>query len=387
MNEGWQNRDWQAVLDLTGEATSGVDVEGYCMFMDELREAYAVAEQRTAELDAVMESIPHAVFIQTAGGEVRLNRRALEMTGGRFPAQLHTMERALQGEASTETVLSEKRWITSVAVPIRCKERILGGVAVNTDVTQERRREDVLRRSEKLVAVGQLASSIAHEINNPLESLTNLLYLIRGSDRMEEVHEYAAIAQRELTRVSEITVQTLRFHRQQASATRVDLAELLQSILSLYSGRFLVRGVGVAWRLVPASPVFCIEGEIRQVLNNLVRNAIDAMSEGGRLQVRVRPECGRARRPGVRITIADVGEGISGEIMAHLFEPFYTTKDVTGTGLGLWVSKGIVDKHGGTIVVRTRTGERHGTVFAIWLPVENPGLIAAESGEAKTVAR
>jgi signal transduction histidine kinase len=182
-----------------------------------------------------------------------------------------------------------------------------------------------------------------------------------------------------LTRVSEITVQTLRFHRQQNNPSPVDLAELLQGIVSLYSGRFLVRGIGVDWKIRVSPKVFCLEGEIRQVLNNLIRNAIDAMPNGGRLAVRVRPACDVEMRDGVRITIADSGEGISPEIMPHLFEPFYTTKDVTGTGLGLWVSKGIIDKHDGTVTVKTRragVGVRGlvGTVFAIWLPVENAGL-------------
>jgi signal transduction histidine kinase len=119
------------------------------------------------------------------------------------------------------------------------------------------------------------------------------------------------------------------------------------------------------------------------VLNNLIRNAIDAMPVGGRLALRLRPGCDDQGRQGVRITIADSGEGISPQIMPHLFEPFYTTKDVTGTGLGLWVSKGIIDKHNGTVTVRTRRAVAGpgGTVFAIWLPVENSGLMSSEGSE------
>ena len=352
---------------------------------EELRRAYELAERRTAELDAVIESIPHGVFIQTTDGKTRFNRRALEMTGHAFPSQLNTMERALKGEASTKTIRRANTWIQSDAAPIILKDEIIGAVAVNTDITHDRMQEDMLRRSEKLAAVGQLASAIAHEINNPLESLTNLLYLIRQTESIEDIQEYASIAQKELTRVSEITVQTLRFHRQQSNPMPVDMAELLQAIVSLYSGRFLVRGIGVEWRVRAAPLVFCLEGEIRQVLNNLVRNAIDAMPNGGRLAVRLQPSCNGLGRVGVRITIADTGEGISPEIMPHLFEPFYTTKDVTGTGLGLWVSKGIIDKHEGTVTVKTRrtgAGSR-GTVFAIWLPTENPGLLSLDNAGAK----
>jgi PAS domain S-box-containing protein len=364
---------------IAGVVVTFRDVSEMRQQQEELRKAYELAERRTAELDAVIESIPHGIFIQTTDGKTRVNRRALEMTGQAFPSQLNTMERALQGEASKKTIRRGSIWIQSDAAPIVLKDKIIGAVAVNTDITQDRLQEDMLRKSEKLAAVGQLASAIAHEINNPLESLTNLLYLIRQTESLEDIQEYATIAQQELTRVSEITVQTLRFHRQQNNPSPVDVAELLRSIVSLYSGRFLVRGIGVDWKIADSPKVFCLEGEVRQVLNNLIRNAIDAMPAGGRLAIRLRPGCDGRMRPGVRITIADSGEGISPEIMPHLFEPFYTTKDANGTGLGLWVSKGIIDKHDGEVTVRTRRAAgavgAGGTIFAIWLPTENPGLL------------
>jgi len=336
----------------------------------ELRRAYDLAEQRAAELDAVIESLPHGVLIATSDGTVRSNRLAREMSGEALPLHLRTLERALAGEASTETIRADDSWIRSVASPIVLHGQILGGVAVNTDITQSRIQEEMLRKSEKLAAVGQLASSIAHEINNPLESITNLLYLVRNSSDMEEIQEYTKVAEQELARVSEITLQTLRFHRQQNKPTQVDLAELAATIVSLYTGRFLLRGITVVTKITPAPPVLCFDGEIRQVLNNLIRNGADAMPHGGRLLVRVRPSRDVYQCSGVRITIADTGEGISPHILGHLFEPFRTTKEVTGTGLGLWVSKGIIDKHGGTISVRTRRDASHGTVFSIWLPLD-----------------
>lgn len=341
----------------------------------ELRRAYEVAEQRKAELDAVIESLPHGVFIATNDGKVRLNRLAREMTGERFPEKLRTLERALAGEPSTETIHTLDTWIRSVAAPILLNGQVLGGVAVNTDITQVRLQDEMLRKSEKLAAVGQLASSIAHEINNPLESITNLLYLARNSGSMDEVQQYIKVAEQELARVSEITLQTLRFHRHQKIPTEVDMTELVAAILSLYTGRFLVRGVALQTKMTPVPPVLCFEGEIRQVLNNLVRNAIDAMGQGGHIVVRVRPGCNPERRQGVRVTVADTGEGIRPHIHDHLFEPFHTTKELTGTGLGLWVSKGIVDKHGGTFTVRTRRGFHHGTVFSLWLPLDGAELL------------
>lgn len=346
---------------------------------EEVRKAYALAEQRTAELNAVIESMPHEVYIATPNQKVRSNHRARSMSGEGFPGELTTLDRALEGESSTETVRAGDRWIRSVAAPIFLNGKILGGVAVNTDVTQTRMQDEALRRSEKLAAVGQLASSIAHEINNPLESITNLLYLIRHSDSMGDVQEYARMAQEELARVTEITLQTLRFHRQHSRPVEVDIAELLRTMMALYTGRLLVRNIAIELKLRSAPKVVCLEGEIRQVVNNLVRNALDAMSAGGRLFIGLHPQTDPGTgRQGVRLTVVDTGEGISPKIATRLFEPFQTTKELTGTGLGLWVSKGIVDKHGGHILTKTRRGKLHGTVFAVWLPIDGGVNLVAQ---------
>jgi signal transduction histidine kinase len=250
--------------------------------------------------------------------------------------------------------------------------------------TAERdRQEGALRRLEKLAAVGQEVSTIAHEINSPLESLTNLLYLMKLSDSMEEVKEYATIAQQELARVTEITLQTLRFHRHANKPSEVDLGALARSVLGLYAGRMLLKNIRMEWRVEESPRVLCLEGEIRQVLNNLVRNALDALSPGGSLIIHVTQACDwRRHRPGVRVTVADTGEGIRTEMTGRLFGLFETTKELTGTGLGLWVSKGIVEKHGGTIRVRSRRATEvrpGGTVFAVWLPLSGP-MLKAQSG-------
>jgi PAS domain S-box-containing protein len=338
---------------------------------EELRKTCELAERQTAALDEVIECMPHGVYIAMLGARTRSNRLAREMSGEDFPHELKTLDRALKGESSTETVRSADRWIRSAATPIFLNGKVIGGVAVNTDVTQSRLQDEALRKSEKLAAVGQLASLIAHEINNPLESITNLLYLIQQTESMDEVQQYARIAQTELSRVTEITLQTLRFHRQQSKPVEMDMAELLRALMVLYTGRMLVRNITPETKLDASPRVVALEGEIRQVLNNLVRNALDAMSGGGRLMIRLHPETDRhSGRKGVRVTVADTGEGISPEIKPHLFEAFQTTKELTGTGLGLWVSKGIVERHGGRIRMRSRRGAGHGTVFAVWLPVD-----------------
>ncbi len=366
--------------EMLGIVVTFRDVTDLRQQQEDLRSACALAEQRTAELNAVIESMPHGVYIATPDGQVRSNRWARTMSGEHFPPELNTLAGALAGESSTETVRTPGRWIRSVAAPIVQGGKITGGVAVNTDVTQVRLQDEALRKSEKLAAVGQLASSIAHEINNPLESITNLLYLVQKSDSMEEVKEYARIAQDELSRVTEITLQTLRFHRQQSKPAEIDLADLLRTVMSLYTGRLLVRNLTVEMKLIDSPRVMCLEGEVRQVVNNLVRNALDAMSGGGRLLIRLHPQTNWVDgRKGVRLTVGDTGEGISSEIMEHLFEPFQTTKELMGTGLGLWVSKGIVEKHRGLIQLKSRRGKRHGTVFAVWLPVECGLNSAAEA--------
>lgn len=345
---------------------------------DDLRKISELAEQRSAELDTVIENMPHGVYIATPDGKIRSNRWAQMMSTDSFPTK--ALEQALNGESSTETIKTSCSWIRSVAAPIFSKGRVVGAVAVNTDVTQDRLQDEALRKSEKLAAVGQLASSIAHEINNPLEAITNLLYLMRKSDSMDEMQDYARMAQEELYRVTEITLQTLRFHRQQSKPAEMDMAELLRTVMALYTGRLLVRDVRIEMKLIDAPSVLCLEGEIRQVVNNLVRNALDAMSNGGRLLIRLHAQTSwKSGRRGVRLTVADTGEGISPKIMAHLFEPFQTTKELTGTGLGLWVSKGIVEKHGGRLVTRTRRGPAHGTVFTLWLPVDAGLNLVAEA--------
>lgn len=194
------------------------------------------------------------------------------------------------------------------------------------------------------------------------------------------------MAQTELARVTEITLQTLRFHRQQSRPTEVDLVDLLRTVLALYAGRLLVRSITAEVRVVPTPKVCCLEGEMRQVINNLIRNAVDAMNAGGKLSVRLHPQRGVHGEPGARFTVADTGEGVDPRMLEHLFEPFQTTKESTGTGLGLWVSKGIVDKHCGRILFRSRReGTRRGTVFSVWLPTTGE-LLQAEFHECGTEA-
>jgi PAS domain S-box-containing protein len=241
------------------------------------------------------------------------------------------------------------------------------------DITELKRAEAALLQSEKLAAVGRLASSIAHEINNPLESVTNLIYLARRGAVSEEASSYLETAERELRRVAVITNQTLRFHKQATRPQLVRCEELFESVLSIHQGRVVNALVRIERRSRGDPSVTCFDGEIRQVVNNLVGNAIDAMHpRGGRLLLRSREstEWSTGRR-GVVLTVADSGEGMSKALMKRMFEPFFTTKGDSGTGLGLWVSKEIVDRHQGALRVRSSQREgRRGTVFTVFLPAE-----------------
>ena len=244
-------------------------------------------------------------------------------------------------------------------------------VGVTLDVTERHRAAKALVQSEKLAAVGRLASSIAHEINNPLESVTNLLFLARGSAEISEIHEYLDTTERELRRVSAITSQTLRFHKQATRPVPVTFEDLVGTVLSIYQGKIINSHVEVRQRARATRPVLCLDGEIRQVLSNLIGNAVDVMHPtGGLLLLRSRAATHWSTgQQGIVITVADTGSGMSPKTLAKVFEPFFTTKGVAGTGLGLWISHEIIARHRGTLRVRSnqRPG-RNGTVFTVFLP-------------------
>ncbi len=360
-----EEQPWQALLDSAGEGIWGVDLRGYCTFIN--RAACAALGFAPEELvgrnmhDMVHHHYPDGRLYPGAECSVYGVFREGQPFKNRVDHLFRKDGSMFYAEMSAQ--------------PIQVADQPRGAVVTFRDVTQTRQAEEALRRSEKLAAVGQLASSIAHEINNPLEAVTNLLYLVRTADTMAEVQRYASQAESELARVADIAVQTLRFHKQQTAAAQVDLAETLPAILRLYTSRFRSRGVTAKLRLWPTPAATLLEGDLRQVLNNLVRNAFDAMPDGGTLHLRLRPAEGLGSGiPGLRITVADTGTGFLPSIRAHLYEPFHTSKEATGTGLGLWISKGIVDKHGGRLSMRSRlarggSAKSSGTVFSLWLPL------------------
>jgi PAS domain S-box-containing protein len=239
------------------------------------------------------------------------------------------------------------------------------------DLTEQKRAHEVLRRTEKLAAAGRLAASIAHEINNPLEAVTNCLYLMAQAPLDPTAKQFLDLAQRELDRVVHITTQTLRFYRQSTRPIETDIHELFETVIALYEGRLRSHAITVDRQFGTIPLIVAYDGEIRQVLSNLVGNAIDAILHQDSGRVIIRTALGRdwkTSRDGITITLADTGSGMDESTAAHIFEPFFSTKGITGTGLGLWVSLGIIQKHHGKVSVRSRTGTGSGTVFRIFLP-------------------
>jgi PAS domain S-box-containing protein len=266
-------------------------------------------------------------------------------------------------------------WLAS-AYPVRTNPQQIRWVGlIVLDASDRKRSEEALRKTEKLAATGRLAASIAHEINNPLEAITNLLFLLRNFCQLEDpALNYVVMAEHEAHRISEITQQTLRFYRQSTLPTRANMSELLDSVLTIYRGRLNALNIQVERDFNADMDLFCFSGELRQVFANLVGNAIDASAGGGRLLVRARrshnwkePE----QTPGVRFVVADTGLGMERAVRDRVFEAFFTTKEVTGTGLGLWVSHEIILKHRGLVHVRSRMAQEErasGTVFQIFIP-------------------
>ena len=248
-------------------------------------------------------------------------------------------------------------------------DRWLGSI---TDVHDQKLAEEALRRSEKLATAGRLAASIAHEINNPLAGVTNSIYLaLLDGELSSSTRTYLEMADQELARVAHITTQSLKFHKQSVSPEFADLGEVMRSALALFAPRFRSKQVTVQIEMEAGISVWCLSDDVRQVFTNLLSNSLDATRDQGRIRVRIKPcsTLGRSRVPGVRVVIADTGQGVPEAIRPRIFEPFVSTKLETGIGLGLWISDGIVKKHGGRIRFRSRTGpKRPGTVISLFFP-------------------
>lgn len=368
--------------------------------VDEMRRTRLDLAAERSRLSAIVENIPLGlVFADATGQIIGGNKQAERLMGHpilhspdvdsyrewiayhadgrRVEGREYPLARSLtdggvhRGEYLYQRGDGRKVWLEFTSAPVRSPEgTVIGGVVATTDIDARKRAEEALVRSEKLAIVGRMAATISHEINNPLEAVTNLLYLIRTEPSGEGVRALARAAEDELSRVAHVVTHTLRFNRQSNAPAYESLSTLLDSSLAIFEGRVRLKGVKLDWRRRGSDRVLCFGSEVRQVFANLIDNALDAVDTGGTLYLRVKEQ--RHRRSGdagVRVTIADTGHGMSKETMESLFQPFFTTKGSSGTGLGLWVSREILDRHHGHVRLKSRQAETSGgTAFAVWLP-------------------
>jgi signal transduction histidine kinase len=400
-------------------------IETFNRMVASLAEQRAGLNDTLSLLDSMLANAPIGLaFVDRNSRFVRVNQIFADLTAvavsrhlGRTltdllpPSVAREMETAVQHVFSSEEPVRNLElsgeggkprrpwtWLIS-AYPVRTtpnQVRWAGVIAL--DASDRKRSEEALRRSEKLAVTGRLAASIAHEINNPLEAITNLLFLLRNfSDLPQTAQQYVSMAEYEVHRIAEITQQTLRFYRQPTQPARATLSELLDSVLSLYQGRINGLDLRVERDYESELTLFCFAGEIRQVFANLVGNAIDASTAGGRLLVRARRsrDWKNPAQVGIRFAIADTGAGMEPEIREHIFEAFFTTKEVTGTGLGLWVSHEIILKHRGLVRVRSRAATPGngkapamiGTVFEVFIPDDPDFAKEASAADAQASSR
>jgi len=238
------------------------------------------------------------------------------------------------------------------------------------DVTRRKQTEAALIQTEKLAVAGRLAASVAHEINNPLEAAVNLVFLAQ-SDAAPEQAAFLDEALAQLERVATIAQQTLQFSRKPGTTTTCAPAQIVDSVLVLLRPKLTVTATEVVREIRSERQIPCTPGEIQQVLTNIINNAIDAMGQNGRLRIRIADSTlwGESSTRGVRLTISDNGSGMLPEVLRRLKEPFFTTKSETGTGLGMWITNELVERHKGKLSVRTSAaGRHHGTVFSLFLP-------------------
>ena len=364
----------------------------------EQRVAERTEELRDSESQfrSLANSIPQLAWMaDPEGNRTWFNQRWYEFTGMTFeeakgwgwkivhhPDYLDRVLRSIQrswrtGEPWEDTSLLKSkdgnyRWFLSRALPIRdVNGKIVRWFGTNTDITEQKQAEEALVKSERMAAMGRLAGIIAHEINNPLEAISNAFYLLREHPSLdEEARYYSKLAEEELARVAHITKQTLSFYRESKRAIPVSLADVLDNVLELQSRRLQLGSITLEKRFQTPGMIHGFPVELKQVFLNLINNAIQAMPNGGRLRIRLRESSDHASgRRGMRVSVHDTGVGILPEHAKRLFEPFFSTKETKGTGLGLWISRGIIQKYEGSIRFRSlKIAGRNGTCFSVFIP-------------------
>ncbi len=387
--------------DFSVRAASGGDHDEVALLVSAFNEMLLEIQKRDSALQAseqqfrsLADSIPQLAWMADAeGNRFWYNHRWFEYTGTSYEKMAGWGWRSVHDPEILPKVMDkwqlsiatgqpfemtfplrgadgEYRQFLTLAMPVHDTQgRVVRWFGSNTDVTEQRRSEEALRQTEKLAATGRLAASIAHEINNPLEAVTNLVYLARKQPA--NVQGYLKLADQELDRIAQITKNTLGFYRDSASPSEINISEAVEEVLSLYMRKFKFKKIDLHSDLEEGARIVGYPGEIRQIFANLTSNAIEALSDEGRLRVRVSSARSRdgSRNGGVRVTFLDNGSGITPANKKKIFEPFFTTKKNVGTGLGLWLTLTLVQKHKGAIQVRSNSEPgRTWTAFSVFLP-------------------
>ena len=356
-----------------------------------------LSDKQFAELSAIVESSDDAIIGKDLDGIITSWNRGAQRLYGYTPEEAigkhisliappeqandipNIMAKLRRGERIDhyETLrVSKDGKILNISLtisPIRNGHgELVGASAIGRDVTETRRAEAALRLSERLASVGRLAATITHEINNPLDAIGNVLHILAEREKDEKILDLIRLGQEELKRVGQIVRQTLAFNRSTSFPSEFVVKDAIEDVLDMYRQKIQESSIKVKKRYQYTGKILAHAVEIRQVLANVIRNAVEAMSKSGTLQIVVRAtrSWGDMKKVGVRVLIIDNGSGIPNGVRDQLFSPFFSTKQEQGTGLGLWVSKQIVTRHGGTIRFRSVPGK--GTCFAVFLPLRPP---------------
>jgi PAS domain S-box-containing protein len=350
---------WATTLQSVGDAVISTCARGKVIFMNEVAQkltGWPLAEAHDQDLETVFNIIQEVTRSKPENPVAKVLR-----LGKVVGLANHTV---LIQRDGTEIPIDDS------AAPILDRQGAIEGVVlVFHDVSEQRRTEQALRNSERLATTGRLAASIAHEIHNPLDAIGNLLYLLNQSNQDETAREYIAMALQESARVVQMTKQMLAFQREAAKPVPVKIGEILDSVVALYQRKIESAGVGLEQRIDYAGEFLAQPGEMRQIVANLLGNAIEVSCRGRIMLHAYAGRDWRNGRRGLRVVVADNGPGIPVEVREKIFEPFFTTKGESGTGLGLWITSGIVQKYEGTIRLRSSTRtDRSGTCFSIFFP-------------------
>lgn len=362
--------------------------------------------RKDSELQAVVSASPAAIILTDLQGRIRLWNPAAERMLGYTEDEARTETPNVFCDTfqrrELEARLDRGHTFTGVELRLQAKDgkrvfvsasgapvfhgagHLDGRMWVLLDISDRKRAEETLRKSEKLASAGRMVAVMAHEINNPLEAIANLMYLLSNENLTERARSFVTLAESELKRVVQMARQTLGFYRDTNKPQLVRLADVFDQVAQLYSHRMTKRGVMLERDYRSAGEVLAFPGELRQLFTNLISNAMEA--EATTLRVRIGPhvEHRTIERKGSLLTFSDNGKGIPAEVKRHIFEPFFTTKGEKGTGLGLWVSRGIVHKYEGFLRVRSLTeGARRGTSFSIFFPApaERGKVVPIDAGK------